>query len=75
MGRMSGVRQLCANRHRGESGWHKVDGRRDASEWGGRVGVTAWKWEGEIDELRDNTLCCSWGKGGWRKPVRDCTIC
>ena len=42
-------------------------------ERGGRVGVTGWKWDGEIDELRDNTLCFSWGKGGWRKPVWECT--
>ena len=67
--------QLCANRHKGESRRHKVDGRRDAVERGGRVGVTGWKWHGGIDELRDNTLCCSWGKGAWRRPVRECTIC
>ena len=50
-----------------------MDGSRDAVERGGRVGVTGWKWEGGIDESRDNTLCSSWGEGGWRKPVWDCT--
>ena len=73
MGRMSGVPSCVQPDTRGKAGGIKCKVRQDASTLGGRVGVTGWRWDGGIDELRDNTLCCSWGKGGWRKPVRYCT--